>query len=284
MSYYNLNRTTTSTTTRTTSTAKVSSDKRKAICMGLNDYPGSNNDLKGCVNDARNWSSLLNEIYGFNVKSLFDAELRFGAVTELIGNYISDSRAGDLIVITYSGHGTNVPDQNGDESDGRDEALCLYDGYLVDDCIRDMMKGLHPEASLTFISDSCHSGTVTRAFLAAMNKDSYAKPRFLPPQDEQEVLNSKASDIGNKLFHPEEGMREILISGCLPTEYSYDAYIGNKYQGAMSYFATQILRSQPVITYSSFYEKLKKVLPTSKYPQTPQLEGANVNKDRIMFS
>lgn len=280
MSFRNIS-TTTNTTTNTT---KVISDKKKAICMGLNDYPGSNNDLRGCVNDARNWSSLLNELYGFNVKTLFDSQIRYDTVTELMGNYISDSRAGDYIVITFSGHGTHVPDQNGDESDGRDEALCLYDGYLVDDCIREMMKRLHPEANLTFISDSCHSGTVTRSFLSAMNKDRYLKPRFLPPQDEYEVLSSRASDIGNKLFYPEEGMQEILISGCLPAEYSYDAYIGGKFQGAMSYFATKILRSYPSITYQNFHKMLRTSLPSSKFPQSPQLEGTEENKKRIMFA
>lgn len=279
MSFLNIS-TTTQTTTNTT---KVLSDKKKAICMGLNDYPGTHNDLRGCVNDARNWASLLNELYGFNVKTLFDSQIKYGTVTGLMGNYISDSRAGDYIVITFSGHGTHVPDQNGDESDGRDEALCLYDGNLVDDCIREMMKRLHPEANLTFIADCCHSGSISREFLSAMNGKRYLKPRFLPPQDEYEILNSRASDISHKLFYPEEGMKEILITGCKDIEYSYDAYIGGKFQGAMSYFATKILRSHPTITYENFHKMLRGSLPTSKFPQTPQLEGTAENKKRIMF-
>ena len=280
MSFRNIN-TTTNTTTNTT---KVISDKKKAICMGLNDYPGSHNDLRGCVNDAKNWSSLLNGMYGFNVKTLFDSQIRYNTVTELMGNYISDSRAGDYIAITFSGHGTHVADQNGDEPNGRDEALCLYDGYLVDDCIRDIMKRLHPEANLTFIADCCHSGTITRSFLSAMNEDRYLKPRFLPPEDEYEASRVRSSDINHNLFYPEEGMNEILISGCLPDEYSYDAYIGGKFQGAMSYFATKIIRRYPSITYQNFHNMLRRSLPSSKFPQSPQLEGTEENKKRIMFT
>lgn len=37
----------------------------KALCVGINDYPGSGNDLKGCVNDAKAWAELLIEHYGF---------------------------------------------------------------------------------------------------------------------------------------------------------------------------------------------------------------------------
>lgn len=36
-------------------------------------------------------------------------------------------------MLSYSGHGGQLPDLNGDESDGRDETWCFFDGELVDD-------------------------------------------------------------------------------------------------------------------------------------------------------
>jgi len=128
--------------------------RKKALCAGINDYPGTGNDLKGCVNDAKAWGQLLTN-YGFNVTSLFDSQVKHSVFTEIFGNHISDSKAGDSIVITFSGHGTNIPDQSGDEEDGREEALCLYDGLLLDDSIRDILQNIHPEAKLTIVSDSC---------------------------------------------------------------------------------------------------------------------------------
>ena len=112
---------------------------RRALCIGINDYPGTSNDLTGCVNDARDWAS---ELYsrGFEVNSLVDAQATRAAMTSAINTLITGAQRGDTNVFTYSGHGTWVVDQNGDEVDGRDEALCPYDintrGPLIDDDIR----------------------------------------------------------------------------------------------------------------------------------------------------
>jgi hypothetical protein len=59
-----------------------------------------------------------------------------------------------------------VPDTNGDEIDGLDEALCPYDlqtggGALIDDEINTLFSARKAGVRLVLISDSCHSGTVT---------------------------------------------------------------------------------------------------------------------------
>ncbi len=270
------------TTTKTTTKTIAPSNRKKALCVGINDYPGSNNDLRGCVNDAKAWGQLLSVNYGFTVKSLFDSQVKHSTFTEIFGNYVADGKAGDSIVITFSGHGTNIPDQNGDEENGRDEALCLYDGLLIDDAIRAILQNLNPEAKLTIVSDSCHSGTVTRAFLSMMNSNDHPRPRYMPFDDSTRAFSN--GNITKKIFKPEEEMNEILISGCLPHEYSYDARIGGQFRGAMSYYAIEILKKYPSITYENFYTHLRADLPSRNYPQTPQLEGKLENKKMVMFS
>ena len=56
-----------------------------------------------------------------------------------IGDLINQAAKGDSLIITYSGHGTWVPDKNSDVPDGRDEAFCPCDlsskGALLDDDI-----------------------------------------------------------------------------------------------------------------------------------------------------
>ena len=32
---------------------------KKALCIGINDYPGTDSDLSGCVNDANDWAAEL---------------------------------------------------------------------------------------------------------------------------------------------------------------------------------------------------------------------------------
>ena len=274
---------TNTTVTTTTKAPLPSSERKKAVCFGINDYPGDQNDLSGCVNDAKEWSALLSGTYGFKVQTFLDKNATAKNLIESLGDLILNSKSLDHIVLTYSGHGTNVKDNNGDEEDGRDEALCLYDRFLIDDELRAMFIKLHPEARLTVISDSCFSGSVTRAFLKTMGMDKAPVPRYMPPKDIEDGLVAIARGTSGKILHPEEKMNEILISGCSSTEYSYDAKFGGKSMGAMSYYATNILKETPEITYDAFFLKLRQQLPSTRYPQSPCLEGQAEFRAEKMF-
>jgi len=277
-----------STSTTTTTTRIISSPlvSKKALCVGINNYPDPANRLAGCINDAIDWAAYLNGL-GFSIQSLIDSNATSKNFKNILGEYFTSSKANDYIVCTYSGHGSNVPDNDGDEEDGRDECICLYDRFFIDDEIRELFKLVHPEATLVFISDSCHSGSCTRSFLNAMSFHGDANerlmPRYLPPKDDEEIRSLHFDTMNKRIFHPEENMKEILISGCLPTEYSYDARINGRNNGAMTAFALQVLKGNAPMTFNEFYKKLRTFLPTGRYSQTPQLEGSNENKQRIMF-
>lgn len=62
------------------------------------------------------------------------------------------------------------------------------------------------------------------------------------------------------------------MSGCGEDEYSYDAWIDGKPQGAFS--ATAIHSYVPGISLSRWHAAVRKVLPSSSYPQTPQLQAS----------
>lgn len=64
--------------------------------------------------------------------------------------------------MTYSGHGGQVPDANGDEPDGEDETWCLDDGQLIDDEIFYYLGCFAAKTRIITVSDSCHSGSVLR--------------------------------------------------------------------------------------------------------------------------
>ena len=81
--------------------------------------------------------------------------------------------AGDTLFLTYSGHGGQVPDKNRDErkkgadeigeyADEYDETWVLYDRQLVDDELYAFWSEFAPDVRIIVLSDSCHSGTVTR--------------------------------------------------------------------------------------------------------------------------
>lgn len=67
----------------------------------------------------------------------------FAQVPEIEGNpALIDSVifGSHTLMLWYSGHGTYVKDHNGDEADGYDEALYLYDGALTDDVLGNILR------------------------------------------------------------------------------------------------------------------------------------------------
>jgi metacaspase-1 len=244
---------------------------KRAVCVGINNYPGIFNDLKGCVNDARDWSALL-QGFGFDLSMILDSQATRANVKAALQRLVDATNAGDIAVFTYSGHGTQVADSSTDEGDTYDEAICLYDGNVIDDELRTILQGIHPRATLVVISDSCFSGSVTR--IAVEN----AIPRFIRP------AVSTAGLIARRSFLlPEADMPELLITGCSDSEYSYDAEFDGWPNGAMTASAIRVIQQNPNVTYREFYESLRNLLPSKDYPQTPQLEGSDINKDRNLF-
>lgn len=244
---------------------------KKAVCIGINNYPGGFNDLKGCVNDANDWAALL-QGYGFEISVILDDRATRQTVKTALEGLVASAGAGDVVVFTYSGHGTQSLDFGGDEGDLFDEAISVYDGTVLDDELRIIVKNINPQATLIVISDSCFSGTVTR--LAA----GPAKPRFMPP------ANAPARrTVRQKFLLPESDMPEILITGCSDSEYSYDAEFDGRPNGAMTALALRVIQQNPQATYREFYAGLRALLPSQDYPQTPQLEGSDANKNRRLF-
>jgi metacaspase-1 len=149
----------------------------KALLLGINTYKKVN-ALRGCVNDVENMRKLLTEAFGFsqaNVKVLLNEKVIKKDVKTQMAWLFKDAKANDRIVFHYSGHGSQTVDLDGDEEDGADELLCLYDmdfddpeTYLLDDELRDWTKKLPAGVQLTVVLDSCHAGTGTRMLMAPL--------------------------------------------------------------------------------------------------------------------
>ncbi|WP_432987529.1 caspase family protein [Dactylosporangium sp. CA-233914] len=261
-----------------------------AVCIGINDYPGTANDLSGCRNDAEDWSAAL-QSRGFTTRRLLDEAASGEAIRTAIRSLLSQATTGDAVVITYSGHGTWLPDTNGDEPDHRDEALCPHDiaenGPLLDDELHDLFA-LAPEGVRTvLISDSCHSGTLTRLAhaptppLALTPLDVTAphvlpaRPRFLPPSTflpPQGYLRAAAATKTPR--KPDPRPTALLLSGCTDPEYSYDATFDGRPNGAFTYVAlTTLAGLPPKATYRDWLNAIRATLPSETYPQTPSLQA-----------
>jgi Caspase domain len=187
---------------------------KRALCIGINDYPGTGSDLSGCVNDAQDWAGMLKG-RGFEVTTMLDKNATKANMASAMTELVRGAAYGDLAVITYSGHGTWVPDQDGDEADQRDEALCPYDinrgNFLVDDELYDIFQQRQRGARIVFISDSCHSGTVSR--MAQAIGDNPVRVRFLPPET---FLSSKALEVARHIPRASPDVRAPTPPCCSP--------------------------------------------------------------------
>ena len=278
---------------------------KNALCIGINNYPGTHMDLSGCVNDANDWAAEL-AARGFAVTKLLDEQATKAAMLDGFKSVISSAVKDDVVVISFSGHGTYVPDTNGDEIDGLDEALCPYDiqtngAALIDDEIHAIFASRKPGVRLVLLADSCHSGTVTRAAAPDPEADDVPRPRFMPignwmPPEQLPKgasgkplaslsVNAPSSAFTGALSRTSG---DLLLSGCKegPNNFSYDARIKNRPNGAFTYYALKSLKSlKPDATYADWQAAINPVyLPSVQYPQSPQIVGSAQARKRKIFT
>ncbi|XP_010429813.1 PREDICTED: metacaspase-6 [Camelina sativa] len=140
---------------------------KKALLIGIN-YVGTKAELRGCVNDVRRMHISLVERYGFpekNIKMLIDTDSSSIKPTgknirQALLDLVEPAKPGDVLFVHYSGHGTRLPAETGEEDDtGYDECIVPSDMNLItDDDFRDLVDMVPKDCPITIISDSCHSG------------------------------------------------------------------------------------------------------------------------------
>ncbi len=148
---------------------KTSANKTRAVSLhiGLNTvsasaYGGWTGPLASCEFDANDMAALA-RAQGIKASVLLTKKGTRANTLAAIRSAAKSLRAGDLFFLTYSGHGGQVPDVSGDEADKQDETWCLYDGQLIDDELYFELSRFAAGVRILVLSDSCHSGTVTRA-------------------------------------------------------------------------------------------------------------------------
>ncbi len=144
-----------------------------SIHLGLNavdpaHYDGWSGELAACEHDATDMASIA-QAAGF-VPTLLLTEAATGDALMGLLARCGTLRAGDRLLITFAGHGSQVPDMNGDEADGADETWVLHDRMVIDDELYSAIRRLQPGVRLILVSDSCHSGTVDRAMTGRIDR------------------------------------------------------------------------------------------------------------------
>jgi hypothetical protein len=257
--------------------------KGLALTIGLNTvdpkhYEGWSGKLNACEADARDMGDVA-RARKFTVRALLTRRATRGAVLGGIAKAAKVLRAGDIFLLSYSGHGGQVPDRNDDEPDSQDETWCLYDGELIDDELFAALGRFARGVRVLALSDSCHSGSVTKAMFysargagpstGAAAGTPAVRYRAMPREVALRTYRAHRAmyDKLQKSVKPnaENAVRAsvILISGCQDNQLSQDG----DFNGL---FTANLLRvwkeGQFKGSYRAFHRAIGRAMPPDQTP------------------
>ncbi|MBL9134482.1 MAG: caspase family protein [Verrucomicrobiales bacterium] len=258
--------------------------KALSLHIGLNfvnpdHYGGWDGELKACEFDAHDMKVLAIG-QGMTPTVLLTGQATAANVVAAIQAAAKTLKSGDLFFLSYSGHGGQVPDTNGDETDpGRqDETWVLFDRQLVDDELWALWKKFKKGVRILVLSDSCHSGTVTRQMPAFPASGTMPRIRLLPPAQAARVYRANRAlydGIQKAVPAGERGSVKssvILISGCQDNQFSLD--------GARNGLFTETLKKvwrkgAFEGNYRKFRDSIAQRMPREQTPQYTLVGQAN---------
>lgn len=284
----------------TAKTAAKATAKPKALSLhlGLNSvspaaYAGWDGPLAACEFDANDMAALARS-RGMKPTLLLTKKATRKAALAALRSAASALKAGDFFFLSYSGHGGQVPDTNRDEPDRKDETWCLYDGQLIDDELYLELGRFAAGVRVLVLSDSCHSGSVTRAAEPPPPPPGQ-RYKLMPPAVGQRVYAAHqafydglqaavATASARAVVDPDAALAQLapsvaaaqatqlvggfqpavlLISGCQDNQTSLDG----EHNGA---FTEKLLRvwdhGKFVGNYLSFHARIRAALPPSQSP------------------
>lgn len=280
---------------------------RKAVCVGINEFASlpRSSWLSGCVNDAEDMAKTLKK-HGFSgraVSVITDGDATRKNVLAALTKLVSKAKTGDHLVFSFSSHGTQVPNNAGDddEPDGLDEAFACHDirqqgdswdrkTVIVDDELRDLFATLPEGVLLEVFLDTCHSGSGLKDLDDVMQAMLLGRrPRFLPPPTPKGLTTARAireatpRQVDRKALveltkGPRGSSKPVLFAACRPAQTASDATFDDRANGAFTYLFLKALAEDPTRTRRDLLTAVTAGLKTGDFEQRSTLEGPPQSK------
>jgi metacaspase-1 len=239
---------------------------KRALIIGIN-YFGSDCELNGCINDAINIKNLLITKFNYHENNIIvlddhpstndNLNPTKANILKYFNQLISLTKNNDTLFFSWSGHGSQIDDKNGDEmlnndTKGKDDVLCPCDyennGFIIDDELRLCLEKLPSKAKFRAIVDACHSGSMFDLPFIVKNNE------FIKIE---KVLNCDC----------------LSISGCRDSQTSCDAYIDNRYTGALTHILIKILNNVDKVytTWGALLSATQHFMINEEYTQMPMV-------------
>ena len=262
-----------------------------SLHIGLNSvdpqhYDGWAGKLRGCEADANSMRAIADS-QNFRSVTLLTKQATANRVKAEISNAAQRLFPEDVFLLSYSGHGGQVPDKNGgDEDDGLDETWVLYDRMLIDDELYSLWATFRPGVRIVVLSDSCHSGTVLRQMLRPGNVTDFFRAlgvRNLAEDegDESKLFRAMPPEVQEQTYRNHQRLYDeiqrsapandraaiqssvILISGCQDNQLSLDGIQNGLFTGTL----LQVWdKGKFTGGYRQFHQAIKRRMPPLQTP------------------
>jgi hypothetical protein len=133
-----------------------------SIHIGVNHPAGPHHPLSKSEDTAWKLAELSFQAGYRTIHVLCGPQATREAVGTLLAGTARALRPGHTLFVSFSGHGSRVPDENGDERDGWDETWCLHDTHLVDDELVEYWRLLARGSRALVVADCCYAGGTVR--------------------------------------------------------------------------------------------------------------------------
>jgi metacaspase-1 len=159
---------------------------------------GSEMELFSCKNDANAMRDLAIQL-GYTPTTYLNETATTSNFCAFLRVSAGELFAGDTLLVTFSGHGGQVPNtSDDDEPDLNDETLCFYDRMLIDDELSALLATFREGVRIHLVIDSCHSGTAYKQVLPLSPADvKSAKEQYLKGVDSNLAKATPYVGFGN---------------------------------------------------------------------------------------
>ena len=257
----------------------VRSATKRALLVGISEYPeyktadASWQPIHG-ANDVELISETLKG-QGFKITNVLNSNATASNIRKAMKNLQTETRAGDIVYLHFSGHGQPFEDLDGDEDDGWDESIIPYDAqkvyvkgqyeganHITDDELHSyfqrLMSKVGPSGLVCVVIDACHAGNTymgdeedeEETFLRGTKKgfSPHAKdyhPRINAKGRFQIVKKADQGDV-------------IVLEACRSYQSNYEIKQNGKFYGPLSYYVGKVLAKQNLTANTSWIDDVNR--------------------------
>lgn len=225
--------------------------------------------LHGAPNDAGYMVELAKK-RKFITHTLTNEQASRENVIAIVNDIAASLNDGDLFLFTYSGHGgqfiqTKYTDTI--EADGKDETWCLYNEQLIDDEIYKLFTGFKKGVRIVLVSDSCHSGTITRGG-EGINKTIQQSLQNKILKNNLNLYQQRKKEAATTL---PLGAAVLSLSACSDKQEALD--LG--FNGAFTTAIKICLQNEAALSYAQLIQKVNENMAANNFSQQPCIKLMN---------